>query len=53
MPIKGKKDLINFQKKVILSKSKKILTCGDKKIVKAFMALIEAQVKIIRLVKKK
>jgi len=53
MTTKGEKSLSNFEKNKILSDSIKILTCGDKEIVDAFAARIEALVKVVRSEKKK
>jgi hypothetical protein len=53
MATKGEKNLSNFEKDEYLRKAMKILTCGDKEIVDAFAALVEAQVKVLRLGKKK
>jgi len=52
MTTKGKRSLSDFEKNKILLDTMKILTCGDKEIVDAYAALIEAQVKILRLKKK-
>jgi hypothetical protein len=53
MTTKGKKSLSNFEKNKILLDTMEILTCGDKEIVDAFAGLIEAQVKVLRLTKKR
>jgi hypothetical protein len=53
MPTKGKKSLSNFRKDEILRKCKEILTCGNKEMADAYAALIEDQVRILRLRKKK
>lgn len=53
MATKGKRSLSDFEKNKILSDTMKILTCGDKEIIDAFAALIEAQVKVLRSWKRK
>ena len=53
MATKGKRSLSDFEKNKILRKCKEILTCGNKEMVDAYAALIEDQVKILRLRKKK
>jgi hypothetical protein len=53
MAVKKRKKLRDFEKDDILSKTMEILKCGDKEIVDAFAALIEAQAKICELEKKK
>jgi len=53
MTAKGRKSLSNFRKDEILRKCEEILTCGSKEMVDAYAALIEDQVRILRLRKKK
>jgi hypothetical protein len=53
MTTKGKRSLSNFEKDKMMRDVMKILASGDKEIIDAFASRIEAQVKVLRLGKKK
>jgi len=53
MATKGKRSLSNSEKNKILLDTMKILTCGNKEIIDAFAARIEALAKVVKSEKKR